>query len=148
MTPCVFYPYSKNNIKDIYASGGNLNDALKSDLMVAIRKWQRDYGFRNRGEKVKNMIAPCGIRDHYEFTHDLIIKTGAKPIDPDADEAIKDPLYYKGMVEYDKKFLALTDDIWKHDYIGNGKQKGWKDVGNGHASGNGKSKEKEISISE
>lgn len=135
VTPCVFYPYSKNNIKDIYANGGNLNDALKSDLMVAIRDWQRDYGFRKRGNNVKNMIAPCSIRDHYDFAHDLIKKTGAKPIDEDAAEAIKDPLYYKGMVDYDQKFQALTSPIWQNEYVkSNGKLK---------VSGNGQLDSKE-----
>jgi len=145
VTPCVFYPYSKNNIKDIYAAGGNLNDALKSDLMVAIRKWQRDYGFRKRGHEVKNMIAPCGIRDHYEFTHKLLIDTGAKPIDPDAAEALKDPLYYKGMVEYDKEFEALTKDMWQNDYISEATR--MMPSGNGHNgkySGNGKAHSEEV----
>jgi len=120
VTPCVFYPYSKNNIKEIYANGGNLNDALRSDLMVGIRKWQRDYGFEKTGKDVKNLIAPCGIRDHYKFTHKHIEHTNAKPIDPDAAEAVKDPLYYKGLVEYNNKFMELTDPIWQKDFIGNG----------------------------
>ena len=122
VTPCVFYPYSKNNIKDIYANGGNLNDALKSDLMVGIRKWQRDYGFEKKGKDVKNFIAPCGIRDHYEFTRKHIVQTGAKPIDPDAAIAIKDPEYYEGMVKYNEKFMKLTDPIWQKDFIGNGSE--------------------------
>lgn len=123
VTPCVFYPYSKVNIKDIYANGGNLNDTLKSDLMVGIRKWQCDYGFRKKGKEVHNLIAPCSIRDHYEFTRKHLEATKPIPIDNDAAEAIKDPLYYKGLVEYDKKFMSLTENIWKNKFIGNGKDK-------------------------
>lgn len=120
VTPCVFYPYSKDNIKDIYARGGNINDALKTDLMAGIRKWQRDYGLRKSGKDVKNLIAPCGIRDHYEFTRRHIEETGAVPTDPDAAEAIKDPEYYNGLVEYDNKFMSMTEPIWQKEFIGNG----------------------------
>ena len=151
ITPCVFYPYSKNNIKDIYANGGNLNDALKSDLMAGIRNWQREYGFRKKGDEVKNLIAPCSIRDHYEFTHKLIKDTGAKPIDADAAEALKDPLYYKGLVEYDKKFMSLTEDIWRDHYINGKKAKVTSDKDGNiikldhklSISGNGQAKKKE-----
>ncbi len=121
ITPCVFYPYSKNNIKEIYANGGNLNDALKSNLMVGIRKWQNNYGYGKSGKNVKNLIAPCGIRDHYEFTRKHLEATKPMPIDENAAEAVKDPLYYKGLTEYNKKLLALTDDIWQKEFIGNKK---------------------------
>ncbi len=117
VTPCVFYPFSKVNIKDIYENGGSLNDTLKSDLMAGIRKWQRDYGFQKSGKEVCNLIAPCEIRDHYEFTKELLEKTNALPIDADAAEAIKNPLYYKGLVEYDNKFMILCEEIWKNEFM-------------------------------
>ncbi len=88
--------------------------------MVGIRKWQRDYGFEKTGKDVKNMIAPCGIRDHYEFTHKHLEETKPIPIDTDAAEAIKDPLYYKGLVEYNKKFNSMSEVIWQNEYIRNG----------------------------
>ncbi len=119
VTPCVFYPYSKNNIKDIYANGGNINDALKSDLMVGIRQWQKDYGFGKSGKDVNNLIAPCGIRDHYEFTHKHLETTKPTPIDESAAEAVQDPEYYKGLTAYNKKFSALMDPIWQREFIGN-----------------------------
>ena len=89
--------------------------------MCGIRKWQRDYGFEKTGKDVKNLIAPCGIRDHYKFTRKHLEKTGAVPIDEDASDAIKDPLYYKKLTEYNEKFLSLTDDIWQKEFIENGK---------------------------
>jgi MoaA/NifB/PqqE/SkfB family radical SAM enzyme len=132
VTPCVFYPYSKDNINDIYARGGNLNDVLKSDLMTGIRKWQCDYGYLKKGKEVHNFIAPCGIRDHYGFTREHLLKTNPLPIDEDAREALNDPLYYKGMVEYDEKFSSLTEDIWQKEFIG-------EDGKNGKHPDNGKS---------
>ncbi len=155
VTPCVFYPYSKNNIKDIYANGGNLNDVLKSDLMAGIRKWQRNYGFQKTGKNVKNLIAPCGIRDHYEFTHQHILDTKAVPIDPDAAEAIKDPLYYNGLVEYNNKFMSLTGPIWQKEFVGNksdgadgtsGAEKKNEDKGNHSVDGNGTLVEREEEV--
>lgn len=130
VTPCVFYPYSKVNIRDIYAGGGNLNDTLKSDLMVGIRKWQYNYGFEKCGKEVHNFIAPCGIRDHYEFTRKHLEKTHPIPIDNDAAEALNDPLYYNRLVEYDNKFAALTEKIWQEQYVGNGKKKNGSDITN------------------
>lgn len=117
IAPCVFFPYSKDNINDIYAKGGSINDALNSDLFKGIRQWQSDYAFRRTGEDVQNMIAPCSIRDHYDNAHKVITETNAKPIDGPAAEALKDPLYYEGMVNYNKKFSDLTNDIWKKVYI-------------------------------
>ncbi len=156
VTPCVFYPYSKINIKDIYANGGNLNEALKSDLMVGIRKWQRDYGFEKTGKNVKNMIAPCGIRDHYEFTRKHLEETKPIPIDTDAAEAIKDPLYYKGLVEYNNKFNSMSEVIWQNEFIKSRNGKSDSQKGKNNTSGlsersvntNGKlvDKESEISI--
>ena len=120
VAPCVFYPYSKNNIKDIYARGGTLNDALKSDLMSRIREWQRDYGYKKSGKDVHNFIAPCAIRDHYEFTHNLLEEIKPEPIDESAADAVKDPLYHEGLIEYDNKFVSLTEDIWQKEFIGDG----------------------------
>jgi hypothetical protein len=44
------------NIKDIYARGGNLNDAWKEPFFHAIRGWQHAYSNSHR-----NGIAPCRI---------------------------------------------------------------------------------------
>lgn len=122
ITPCVFYPYSKNNIKEIYANGGTINDALKSDLMIGIRKWQSDYAYGKSGKDVHNLIAPCGIRDHYEFTRKHLETTKPMPIDESAGEAVKDPNYYKGLTDYNKKFLELTDEIWQKEFIDDGEK--------------------------
>ncbi len=123
IAPCVFYPYSKHNIKDIYANGGTINDALESDLMKRIRNWQVNYGYGKSGKDVHNLITPCGIRDHYEFTRKVIIETNAKPIDADAAIAMRDQAYYDGLVNYDKRFAALVDDIWEKEFIGDGVDK-------------------------
>ncbi|MBZ5497189.1 MAG: radical SAM protein [Acidobacteriia bacterium] len=116
--PCVFFPYAVNNIKEIYARGGNVNDALKSDLMVRIRAWQREYGLAKRGKEVGNFIMPCIIRDHYEFTHNLLEETKPSAVDPNAAIALEDPAYYEGLVKYDRDFCELVDDIWQKEFIG------------------------------
>jgi MoaA/NifB/PqqE/SkfB family radical SAM enzyme len=120
VTPCVFFPYSTDNIKDIYARGGDLNDAIESSLFHRLRNWQNDYGFHQCGHHVKNWIAPCSIRDHYKNAYATISQTGARPIDKAASEAIKDDLYFKGLTEYDSSFQILTDDLWEQKYIKKG----------------------------
>jgi MoaA/NifB/PqqE/SkfB family radical SAM enzyme len=118
VSPCVFFPYTKNNIREIYSRGGTLNDALRSDLMVGIRRWQREYGYEKTGKEVRNLIAPCGIRDHYAFAREHILATHAEPIDADAAEAISDTEYYEGLVDYDNTFMRLTDPIWRKEFLG------------------------------
>ena len=100
------------------------------DLMVGIRKWQKDYGFGKSGKDVNNLIAPCGIRDHDEFTRKHLETTKPTPIDESAAEAIQNPEYYKGLTAYNKKFLELTEGIWQKEFIGNRE--------NHNGNGNGK----------
>jgi len=147
VAPCVFYPYSQTNINDIYKNGGNLNDVLKTPLMKGIRKWQLDYAYGKSGKDVHNLIAPCSIRDHYEFTHNLISKTKPAPIDENAAEALEDPLYYKGMVEYDRKFQELTEGIWQKEFIGEESETNTPANRNGNGNGKaGKESEGELKI--
>lgn len=117
VTPCVFFPYSVGNIRDVYARGGTLNDVIESELFKKIRHWQRDYGYGKCGKEIKNWIAPCSIRDHYANASRVIKQTAAIPIDEYADESINDPSYYEGLVKYNKEFRALTDDLWGKLYI-------------------------------
>ncbi len=117
VTPCVFYPYSKLNIKEIYSKGGNINDALKSDLMIEIRKWQRNYGFEKKGKEVCNLIAPCGFRDHYDITYNMLKKIKPIAIDEDAKKILNDKSYFDGLLKYDKEFISLTENIWQNDFV-------------------------------
>ena len=117
VTPCVFYPYSKLNINQIYAKGGNINDTLKSDLMVEIRKWQREYGFEKKGKEVHNLIAPCGFRDHYDITYNLLQKINPEPVDEDAKKVLNDKTYFNELLNYENEFNNITENIWQNDFI-------------------------------
>lgn len=117
VTPCVFFPYSTHNIIDVYANGGNLNTILNSPFFKAIRNWQQTYSYMKPAHEVGNQIIPCAIRDHYRFARRAIEHFGARPIDKDAEEALKDKNYYIGLVDYNKKVEELTQDIWEREYI-------------------------------
>ncbi|NOY76882.1 MAG: radical SAM protein [Calditrichaeota bacterium] len=117
IAPCVFFPYYVADAKELYQNGGHLSDVLMHPLFKAIRNWQDSYGYRRPAEKVGNYIVPCPIRDHYKMAYSAIIKTGAKPLDPNAAEALEDEGYRKGLIEYGKKVDELTRPIWEKDYI-------------------------------
>jgi MoaA/NifB/PqqE/SkfB family radical SAM enzyme len=116
--PCVFVPYWKDNINDLFAQGKSLSDAFFSDLFKGIRDWQRSYSYLQPPENRGNEIRPCFIRDHHTIAHELVLKTAAKPAYPSADVALHDPEYYQGMIEYDTKVAELLDPIWKDLYLG------------------------------
>jgi MoaA/NifB/PqqE/SkfB family radical SAM enzyme len=117
ITPCVFIPYSCDNIYDLYERGGSINDILKAPIFQKIRKWQDSYGFSKSREKVQNWLCPCAIRDHFDEFQILRKQSGARPIDRDALEAINDGGYCQGMVDYGKEFRKLTDAIWNEHYL-------------------------------
>jgi len=118
VTPCVFFPYSVHNIKEVYKNGGNLNTVLFSPFFRSIRQWQRDYSYMKPAAEVGNQIVPCAIRDHHEVAREAIEKYRAKPEDEQAEAALKDKGYYKGLLEYDKKVKELIDPIWESEYVG------------------------------
>ena len=118
VTPCVFFPYAVDNIKSVYARGGDLNDVIESDFFESIREWQYDYGYGKLNADVKNWIAPCCIRDHYEVAYRAIAQSHARPVDDPAARSLADPLYYKGLVEYGDAFESLSDPIWRKVYLG------------------------------
>jgi len=114
--PCVFVPYWKDNINELYAQGKTLTDALFSDLFVGVREWQRSYNYQKPPYERGNEIRPCLIRDHHEAAHNLFIKTNAKPAYPSAALSLKDPDYYNGMLQYDNEIAKLLDPIWDELY--------------------------------
>lgn len=115
--PCVFVPYWKNNVNELYAQGKTLTDALFSDLFKGIRDWQLSYNYMREPHCRGNEIRPCFIRDHHKKAHELFLKTGAKPGYPSAEEALRDPEYYNAMIQYDKKVAELLDPIWEELYV-------------------------------
>ena len=114
--PCVFVPFWKDNINELYAQGKTLTDALFSDLFTGVREWQRSYNYQKSPHERGNEIRPCFIRDHHKVAHDLFIKTGAKPGYPSAALCLRDPEYYDAMLRYDDEVAKLLDPIWDELY--------------------------------
>lgn len=117
VTPCVFVPYYVDNIKEIYKRGGNLVDAIQSDLMKKGREWQFNYAYFQPKEKIGNLLMPCSIRDHYKNFKRIALEVGAKPEDKAAEEAIKDQRYEKGLIQYDERLRELTEDFWEEMFL-------------------------------
>ncbi len=118
--PCVFVPYYKDNLYELYKNGKSIADALISDLFFRGRKWQRDYGYNKK--EPDNWLAPCSIRDHYDNFRKNILTEDAKPEDKNAEEALKDPEYYEKMNEFDKRLHQLTEPLWQQKYLNGLKQ--------------------------
>jgi len=117
--PCVFVPYATANIHDIYRAGGTLDDVYDRPYLRAIRDWQWEYGLgKQKPEEHGNWLLPCSLRDHYRTGHELIQIHKAEPEDEFAAEALRDPEYREGMIEYDKRLHELFDPIWEKEYLG------------------------------
>jgi MoaA/NifB/PqqE/SkfB family radical SAM enzyme len=117
LMPCVFTPYSTHNVREIYKNGGDLNTALDTPFLKAVRKWQGDYAYLQPSHQVGNEITPCPIRDHHRNFYDIVKEHDAKPINPEAAEALKAKDFIEGLCQYGKKVAELTDDIWDKEYI-------------------------------
>lgn len=127
--PCVFVPYSPVNVKDVYAQGGTLNDLLEEPFFRAIREWQDAYGYAaTKPQECKNWTMPCPIRDHHADFRRMLQAFEPDPEDEAALEAMTDPDYSDGLIQYDESVARLMDPIWKREYLvpgrrgqGNGK---------------------------
>jgi len=115
ISPCVFFPYSIDNIYEIYKSNRSLSSVLSAPLFESIRAWQQDHRKNGPEKRTRNLFAPCPIRDHYGFAHDAIRRFDARPMDEDAARAIQDREYRTGMVEYGRRTAELLDPIWERD---------------------------------
>jgi hypothetical protein len=119
VSPCVFMPYAPLNIHDVYAEGKTLDDVWEHEFFASIRGWQRDYGYRENGERYDgggNWIRPCLIRDHHASCRELIDEHHPKPTNPEAGEALLDPAYREGLERFDDDLARLTDPIWDGEY--------------------------------
>ena len=112
VSPCVFVPYSPVNVKDIYATGGTLNDIWANPFFADIRGWQESY-MQSKG----NWLAPCLNRDHHGALSQLIAKHEPEPIDESAREALLDPGYGKGLEHYGERYDELSGLIWREQYL-------------------------------
>lgn len=120
VSPCVFVPYAPVNVYDIWSRGGTMTNAWQSPFFAEIRKWQREYGFRESDEprgECGNWLAPCPIRDHHGTLRELVRKLKPRPTDADAEAALADPDYGRGLEEYGARIADLTSPIWKEEYL-------------------------------
>jgi radical SAM protein with 4Fe4S-binding SPASM domain len=122
VSPCVFFPYSPLNVRDVYARGGSLDEVWEHPFFADIRRWQREYGYRESHESCsscRNWIAPCLIRDHHADFRRIMAAHDARPTDDDARTALGDPQWHEGLEQFDRDLYALTDPLWEGQY-GNG----------------------------
>lgn len=115
--PCVFTPYSTHNMKDVYRNGGNVNTILYTPFLKAVREWQSEYGYMQPSHLVGNEITPCPIRDHHRRFHEIVREHKAKPINPEAAEALEATDFVEGLCRYGENVAQLTDDIWDREYL-------------------------------
>ncbi len=117
--PCVFNPFSTDNIVETFKAGGTLDNVIDSPFMKKIRAWQADY-YDNGGTDgdTGNMLAPCPMKDHHATIRSIIDEVGAEPTDDSAEEALGDKEYYKGMVKYGEDIAELTRNVWDEEYLG------------------------------
>ncbi len=111
--PCVFVPYYKHNIKDLYAEGKSLVDAVKSDFFERGRKWQTDYA-----KKKCNWLMPCSIRDHARNWKENIATPDIKGENEDAQAALESEEYWEALEEFDEEIEKLTLPVWEDEYLG------------------------------
>jgi MoaA/NifB/PqqE/SkfB family radical SAM enzyme len=115
--PCVFNPFYVHNIKEIYAKGGTLNDALFSEFFKGIRKWEHSYVLDTSPDHMGNAIIPCAIRDHFDMMNELVRQTGAKLSDEQADLATKSQEVRQNLLDYGKQVAKVTNGVWQKEYL-------------------------------
>jgi hypothetical protein len=67
--------------------------------------------------QVGNEITPCPIRDHHLRFYQIVKEHNAKPINPEASEALEATDFVEGLCQYGKRVAELTDNIWDREYI-------------------------------
>jgi hypothetical protein len=66
---------------------------------------------------VGNQIVPCIIRDHHRIARQIVERSGARPADEAAAEALRDKGYYQSLTDYGEEVARLTDPIWEEQYL-------------------------------
>jgi len=100
--PCVFMHFAQDNIKDIYARGGTLGDALKSDFFCAVRE-------RNR--KHKNRLQPCMIVDHNQWLEEAVKQGKAHATHPGAEAIVT--THRDAVRAWSREYAKLADAAWE-----------------------------------
>lgn len=122
VSPCVFFPYTPKNIKEIFAHGGTLDELWTDPFFADVRRWQRGYGYREAHEpgdgQCGNWMAPCLIRDHHGDCLGILRRHDhVKPMDDDARLALDDPRYHAGLEQFGCDYEALSGPRWRDLYL-------------------------------
>ena len=111
--PCVFIPYYKHNVRDLFKEGKKIQDALFSQFFVEGRDWQSKYF--NQNGKLGNLLMPCFIRDHHEEFLKIARECKVLPEDMAAKEAMDDEGYHNALIEFDEKLKAIEEPYWEKE---------------------------------
>ncbi|HEX7402180.1 MAG TPA: hypothetical protein VF369_08375 [candidate division Zixibacteria bacterium] len=68
-------------------------------------------------DQVGKEITPCPIRDHHRRFHQIVIEQHAKPINPEAADALEASDFVEGLSQYGDRVKELTDEIWETEYL-------------------------------
>ncbi|MBT3304711.1 hypothetical protein HN592_05485 [Candidatus Woesearchaeota archaeon] len=114
--PCVFIPYYQDNLKDLYANGKSIMDAMFSDLFTKGRAWQKD-NFTKKDGKVRNLMMPCLVRDnHKDFVSIVKSCEGVKGEDQAATDALNSDEYHADLEQFDEDLKKIEDPYWEEHY--------------------------------
>ncbi len=112
--PCVFIPYYKDNVRDLYAQGKKVTDALFSDFFVKGREWQEDY--LKRPAPGANLLRPCLIRDHHKDFMGIVNScSNIKPEDEAAKDALGSEEYHQKLYAFDEELKSIEDPYWNEN---------------------------------
>ncbi|MEW5902639.1 MAG: SPASM domain-containing protein, partial [Acidobacteriota bacterium] len=120
VSPCAFVPYSPVDIHDAYARGKTLINIWADPFFAKLRRWQSEYSNENeytKGSRYGNLMMPCPIRDHYDEFFKILQEHRPEPVDENAREAMLDPDYRRGMIDYNRALSDLFEPIWKTKYM-------------------------------
>jgi MoaA/NifB/PqqE/SkfB family radical SAM enzyme len=117
ITPCVFFPYSVDNLYGLYRRDLTITSALESDFFRSIRSWQDSYAYKRRPEEMQNLFMPCAIWDHFDVACRAIENCGARPMDESAAASIRDQDYREKMLTYGRELAELLDPIWEREAL-------------------------------
>ncbi len=112
--PCVFIPYYKHNVKQLFSKNKKIADALFSDFFVKGREWQSKYF--NQNGKMGNLLRPCFIRDHHKTFLEIAKETNVMPQDEASKEAMEDKEYHNELIKFDEKLKEIEDPYWEKQY--------------------------------
>jgi len=112
--PCVFVPYYKDNVHQLFSEGKKIADAFFSDFFVKGREWQDKY--LSQDGKMGNLMRPCFYRDHHEEFLKIARESKVSPEDERAKEAMEDEEYHKMIIDFDKQLKEIEDPYWEKEY--------------------------------